>query len=434
MSKFRKMLYSIIAGRFMHSEILKALHDWNPWIDGVFPQELGGFARDFYHLEQYLQIPEIKILEGARRTGKSTLLYQIIEKVLRKGNEVLYVNFEDEILKKYTLQEIISAYKIESSVKNLFVDEIQNCKDWVAFLRKAYDRKEINQIWISGSNSSFIKKEFATLLTGRNIAIKVFPLSFAEFVQFKSIVGPFSTEKEILIQQAFSQYLNFGAFPAVVLRSVLQKELLINYFEDFIYKDIAFRHDVNLIKIKELGIYLATNVAKSFSYRACANALGMHANTITDYCSYFYEIFLFYELYKFDYSLKNQIGTDKKIYIVDTGLGRAVSFRFSEDMGRGLENIVCNELRRRGLEIYYHKQKFECDFLIKKELQIVQAIQVSLSLNDPDVKEREMRGLLEAMETYGLKSGLILTLEEDGIQEGGILILPIWKWLLSPFP
>ena len=117
----------------------------------------------------------------------------------------------------------------------------------------------------------------------------------------------------------------------------MQKELLISYFEDFIYKDIASRHEVNLIKIKELGIYLATNSAKFFSYRGCAAALGMHPQTIMDYCSYFYEIFLFNELYKFDYSLKNQIGSDKKIYIADTGLANAISFRFSEDHGRILE-------------------------------------------------------------------------------------------------
>jgi hypothetical protein len=218
----------------------------------------------------------------------------------------------------------------------------------------------------------------------------------------------------------------------------LQKELLISYFEDFIYKDIASRHDVNLVKIKELGIYLATNSAKSFSYRGCANALGMHPNTIMDYCSYFYEIFLFSELYKFDYSLKNQIGSDKKIYIIDTGLASSISFRFSEDHGRILENIIFNELQRRNEEIYFHKQKYECDFLIKKELKITSAIQVTKTLSDPEVKQREIRGLLEAMHTYQLNEGLILTMDEEGTenleyenQKIRIRIMPAWKWLLS---
>ncbi len=316
-------------------------------------------------------------------------------------------------------------------MKYLFIDEIQNCKDWVSFIRKTYDRKEIPQIWISGSNSSFIKKEFATLLTGRNITISVYPLSFKEYLSFKGIetTPPFSSQKESLIKSHFMQYMEVGAFPAVVLRPVLQKELLINYFEDFIYKDIASRHDVNLVKIKELGIYLATNSAKSFSYRGCASALGMHPKTIMDYCSYFYEIFLFHELYKFDYSLKNQIGSDKKIYITDTGLASAISFRFSEDYGRILENLVFNELSRQNQEIYFHKQKYECDFLIKKELKITAAIQVTKTLNDPEAKQREIRGLLEAMQSYQLTEGLILTMDEEGFEDR-IKIIPIWKWLL----
>jgi predicted AAA+ superfamily ATPase len=425
----------------MTEEILKALYDWNPWMEGKFPKELAGFSRS-YSLENYLKIPEIKILEGARRVGKSTLLYQIIEKLLKKKKRVLYINFEDEVLKKYSLSEILSAYSAHSvergSVESLFLDEIQNCKEWVPFIRKAYDRKEIPQIWISGSNASFIQGDFATLLTGRNITVKVSPLSFREYLKFKSVKITPSSKKQAEAKKHFSQYLEMGAFPAVILRPVLQKELLIAYFEDFIYKDIASRHEVNTTKIKELGIYLATNSAKSLSYRGCAAALGIHPKTVMDYCSWFYEIFLFDELYRFDFSLKNQIGSEKKIYIADTGMANALSFRFSEDQGRILETLVFNELKRQGKEIYFHKQKQECDFLVKEHLHISQAIQVSKTLKDPETKQREFQGLLEAMNAYNLSQGLILTFDEEGtetVQQEGkqfqITILPIWKWLLN---
>lgn len=427
----------------MQEEILKALYDWNPWKEGQFPQELIGFSRG-YCLERYLQIPEIKVLEGARRVGKSTLLYQVIERVLEDDEDVLYINFEDEILKKYTLNEIVLAYRIIAPIRHLFIDEIQNCNEWVPFIRKTYDRKEIPQIWISGSNSSFIKKEFATLLTGRNITITVHPLSFKEYLHFKSVdvaKNTFSSQKETLIKSHFLHFIEVGAFPAVVLRPVLQKELLISYFEDFIYKDIASRHEVNVVKIKELGIYLATNSAKLFSYRGCATALGLHPKTVMDYCAYFYEIFLFRELYKFDFSLKNQMGSEKKIYITDIGLANAISFRFSEDQGRILENIVYNELLRHGKEIYFHKQKNECDFLIKQELKITHVIQVTKTLEDTEVKKREMRGLLEAMQTHNLSQGLILTLDEEGLEEMKednrqlqIKVMPIWKWMLEDNP
>lgn len=152
----------------MNEEILKSLYDWNRWIEGKFPEELAGFPRD-YKLDQYLQIPEIKVLERVRE--KNTLFYQIVKKLLEHDKHVLYINFEDEILKKYTLKEIVSVFREIAPVQHLFIDEIQNCTNWVAFIRKAYDRKEIPQIWISGSN--IFKKEFATLLTGRNITISL---------------------------------------------------------------------------------------------------------------------------------------------------------------------------------------------------------------------------------------------------------------------
>src|SRR5579872_7099505 len=146
----------------MKTAIIQALMDWNPWLTGEFPLELLGYTRD-YHLIDYLKVSEIKIIEGARRVGKSTLLYQVMSFIAKKSKKILYVNFEDEILKKYPLAEIVYAYLEQAEVDYLFVDEIQNCVDWVSFVRKMHDRKEIQQIWVSGSNSSLIRQEYATL-------------------------------------------------------------------------------------------------------------------------------------------------------------------------------------------------------------------------------------------------------------------------------
>lgn len=223
----------------------------------------------------------------------------------------------------------------------------------------------------------------------------------------------------------------------MALRDVLQKELLINYFEDFLYKDIATRYTVNTGKLKDLGIYLATNSAKVVSYRNIANALGMHVNTINDYFSYFKEIFLFNEIYKFDYSLKEQFGNDKKIYCLDTGLAAAISFLFSDDKGRMLENLVHNELQRRKLEIYFYRGKKECDFIVKQHLEITEAIQVCYSLADADTKDREIKGLVDALALYKNAKGFIITANESNEEEivinnrkYTIKIIPLWKWLL----
>ena len=151
----------------MNEEILKSLYEWNPWFEGKFPKELAGLSRH-HKLDQYLQIPEIKVLEGA---GENTLFYQVIEKLLELDKHALYINFEDEILKKYTLNEIVSTFREIAPLRHLFIEEIQNCTDWAPFIRKSYDLKQIPQIWISGSN--IFKKDFATIFTGRTIPINL---------------------------------------------------------------------------------------------------------------------------------------------------------------------------------------------------------------------------------------------------------------------
>src|SRR3989344_7702415 len=225
----------------MAQEIISTLLEWNPWFEQEISSELVGIERD-YDVITYLSIPEIKILEGIRRSGKSTLLYQIVQEGIKRRKKVLYINFDDEILKQYSISEIYHAFLVYASVDYLLLDEIQQCKEWVPFIRKCYDRKECEQIWITGSNSSLIHKEYSDLLTGRNIKLTISPLSFSEYLKFKKIENitlPVSPAREAEIKRFFEEYLALGAFPAIALRTVLQRELLSNYFEDFLYKDIA---------------------------------------------------------------------------------------------------------------------------------------------------------------------------------------------------
>lgn len=424
----------------MREEIISTLLEWNPWFEGNVPEALVGIDRE-YDAVAYLSIPEVKILEGVRRSGKSTLLYQIVRSAYASQKKVLYINFDDEVLRKYSLEDVYYAFLSKSQIDYLLVDEIQQCADWVPFVRKCYDRKELEQIWITGSNSSLIKKEYAELLTGRNIKLSISPLSFSEYLRFKGrepVSIPTSRKREAQVKGDFDNYLALGAFPAIALREVFQRELLNNYFEDFIYKDIATRYDVNISKLKDLLIYAATNSTKLFSYRRIAGILGLHANTVNDYISHMKEVFLLDEVYKFDFSLKAQYRNDKKIYMIDTGLANTISFRFSEDKGRMLETLVYRHLKRLKLDVYFHRGKKECDFVIKQDLDIIQAIQVTCSLSDEGTKEREIAGLLEAMKTYQLNSGLILTLDEidefieksDG-QSYTVVVKPIWKWVLE---
>ncbi len=424
----------------MSDQLMQAILDWNPWLEGDFPESLYGIERD-QQLLPLLDLPEIKILEGARRVGKSTLFYQLISHLLDKGKKVLYVNFDDEQLSTFSLKEIYYTYTKHREVDFLFLDEIQNCENWVHFVRKLYDTTPEVNIWISGSNSALIKQEYKTLLSGRNISLTIYPLSFLEFLKFNELTEvklPLSSQKESKVIGLFEHYLSWGAFPVIAKRKFYHKELLINYFEDIIYKDIVNRYDVDVGKVKDLAVYLATNSAKNFSYRSVANALNLHPKTVTEYLSYFKEVFLFSECYRFDYSLKQQLTRDKKVYIIDVGLAAANAFRFSQDKGRMMENLVYCELKRHNKDVYFHKQKKECDFVIKSGIKVIDAIQVSYSLEDDATKDREIAGLLDAMTYFKLNSGLILTMyEEDQFElkvDGKVYVVhikPIWKWMLN---
>ncbi|GJM06507.1 MAG: ATPase [marine bacterium B5-7] len=424
----------------MEKDIITALLEWNPWFEEEMPSDLVGIPRA-YDMLSYLKIPEIKILEGVRRSGKSTLLYQIVRDATEQGKKSLYINFDDTQLQQHSLSDIYHAFLQKSSVDYLLLDEVQSCEDWVPFVRKCYDRKQLEQIWITGSNSSLIKEEYADLLTGRNIKIDIAPLSFSEFLPFKDLGDlnlPISRTREAQVKTLFDNYLHNGAFPAIASRTVYQRELLNSYFDDFIYKDIASRHDVNIAKLKDLAIYCMTNATKPFSFRKIGEALGIHPNTVNDYITYMKDVFLFDEISKFDYSLKNQHRNDKKLYPIDTGLANAISFRFSEDKGRLLENTVYRHLKRLGHDVYFHRDKKECDFLVKKELEITHAIQVTCSLANPEKKQRELDGLIDAIKAHQPEQAMILTLDEtdtfDINCEGKtyqVIVKPVWEWMLE---
>jgi len=417
-------------------KIVESILDWNPWITGDFPESLVGFKREV-DIVKYLDFKEIKIIEGPRRSGKSTLLYRVIQALLKEKKKVLYLNFDDEALRGMTLEEVFDIFAEYKDIDYLFVDEIQNCQNWVSFVRKAYDTKSLKQIWITGSNSNLIKEEYATYLTGRNVKLKISPLNFREFLSFnnkKYDSKLLSSKQKTEIKRFFKEYLEYGGFPEVVLRNTNKKELLINYYEDFLYKDIVSRYGADAEKLRNLSTYLNTNTSKLVSYRNLSKVLQINYNTTTKYISYFLEVYLFSLLYRFDHSLKKQIRDDKKIYALDTGLANAVSFKFSEDYGRQLENVVFSQLKNDGYEVYYHSDGVECDFVVRDKGRVVKLVQVSASLQDEKTKEREINGLLSAMDRYDMKEGLILTDDEEGEEihnNKTIQIMSVWRWLLG---
>jgi predicted AAA+ superfamily ATPase len=423
--------------------VLESLAEWNPWWrERQVEEDLTGKEREaLAELIKTTEFREMKVLIGVRRSGKSTLFYQMIDSLLKAGvapQKILLINFEDDVLARKTLKEIFDTYQsnISPDVKPyLFLDEVHRCKEWSLFLRKLYDLRKVKQVFITDSSSKFIKPEYAGTITGRNITISVLPLSFKEYLDWREVPTETLAREEInRIKKELQEYLRWGGYPEVFFKSPpAKKRLLTEYFSDIIHKDIIERYNAKYVKVKFLADFLAANPAGPFSPRKFSRSYGLSLESINTYLQYFEEVFLFFFVPRFSYSIRSQQLSPKKVYVCDPGFFNAVGFRFAEDIGRVYENVVFIEMKRKNKEVYYWKGKYECDFLVKEGLEVRDAIQVCYSLKEENL-ERERRGLMEAMEEFDLPRGLIITGDYEGEEEfmgRRIAFIPLWKWLLE---
>mgnify|MGYP001016944829 CR=1 FL=1 len=386
---------------------------------------------------------EIVDLVGPRRSGKSSTMGLIIQKLKIKDN-FLYINFEDPFFiennNPQIIEDLIDAFKenFNLKLKYLFFDEIQEIKNWEKALRKLRDGENF-KIFITGSSSKMLSGEISSLITGRHLSYNIFPLSFSEFLFFKGL--KVETLKDVVlnkekIKKLFSRYLEVGGFPEVVLTG--NQSILKNYFYDILQKDIIKRYDVrDKNSLERIAVFSLTNSGKTITVESLKKAYNISFETASAYLDYFKEVFLVFELTQFSYSLKKQDKALKKIYAVDCGLAGSVSFRFSQDLGRILETVVFLELKNRGKEIFYYKNKDgkETDFLIRDKGRNRELIQVCFDLTDPKTAQREIANLSKSMDELNLKKGLILTREEKKtikLSEGReINILPVYEWMLE---
>lgn len=385
---------------------------------------------------RFVDDPSILIISGLRRSGKSTI-QRFLQLELAKSD--YYLNFDDERLIRFQVEDfqmllevLIELYGEQTT---FYFDEIQNIEGWERFARRLYEQGR--KIYITGSNAKLLSKELGTHLTGRYIQFEVFPLSFQEIILHKYPEAiskkALSTTDIGMIQHHFSSYLKNGGIPEYV--KFEKSEYLRDLFEGILYRDIIARYKVNDEKpLRELVYYFASNIGKEFSYTKLGKIVGINSpHTIVNYCNYLEQCYLCFFVSRYSHSLKKQIQYNKKCYMIDPAIIRLTGFRISEDTGRLLENVVFLHLRMQKKEIFFHMDKKECDFILREGNQITQAIQVTTTLSNVDVWNREINGLIEAMSLYNLKEGLILTEnEQDTMEVNGFLItiLPIWKWLL----
>lgn len=365
-------------------------------------------------LEALKRLPQVLVVSGIRRSGKSTLLKLLAEEYA--PDDYYYFHFEHEALLDFKAADfpVFHQLLIETlGERNIFfLDEIQNIPHWEVFVRRLQDQKK--KFFITGSNASLLSSELGTRLTGRNISLELFPFSFAEYLDFKKVQ---LTEKDLawdenkaLIQKHFQVYAQKGGMPEYLVHQ--EKQILLNAYDDILYRDILLRHPVDIHLLREISLYCLSNCGNLISYNKLKNIFKLGSvNTLQKYIQYLEDCYLLFSLRQYSHSLKKQMIAPKKIYAIDPGLQKMVSFQHSPNLGSNLENIIFLQLRQKHKDLYYYhtQSSREIDFAVREGNQITQLIQVCWEMNNPDTRAREIQALLEAMEETKLKTGVIVT-------------------------
>ena len=394
-----------------------------------------------YIADEWLQTSEILIISGIRRCGKSVLMQQIRDRLVEKD---FFFNFDDERLANFKLDDF---QKLQECFVELFgeqhtyyFDEIQNIEGWERFVRRLYNAG--NKIIITGSNARMLSRELGTHLTGRYIQVEIYPFSFQEYLAMNEIPVNaktlYTTTGRATMVKSFVKYMECGGFPKFLQDGSVS--YLTSLYESIIYRDILTRNGLtNEKEMLEMMFYLASNATKRVTYSSLGKVVGIqHPDTIKNYLEYIQQTYLIFQLFRYDPSVKKQMMSPMKIYFVDNAFMKRIGFNATENNGVFLENLVFIELKRRGWDVYYYADKKECDFIVRKGLHISDAYQVTLKMDSPQTREREIAGVREAMQAYSLSKGYILTFEGKeniNFDDGTIVeVVPVWEWILQYKP
>lgn len=391
-------------------------------------------------LKPVFKLPHTIIIAGIRRTGKSTLLRQIMDRYYK--NKCYYFHFEDERLLNFSKEDFNTLYEVFLEIydekKIFFLDEIQNIEGWEHFVRRMQENGF--KFFISGSNAKLLSRELGTKLTGRHISATLYPFSFKEFLKTEKYEinenDLLKTKMRAKIRRLFLKYLKMGGMPEYI--KFKNPLILKAVYEDILYKDIIVRHDVKESKsLRELGLYYISNIGSPVSFHKLKTNLRLGStNTVKAYTEYFENSFLFFTLRRFSWSLKQQYIAAKKIYCIDNGLAGEIAFSFSENKEKFLENMVFIELKRKNKEIFYYKTKRdrEIDFAILEKGKPQTLLQVCWDLHNPKTKSRELDALTEGLSEIPGTEGIILTMDEKekiNFSQKSINVIPVWEWLLK---
>lgn len=378
----------------------------------------------------------IKVVTGIRRCGKSTLL-QIYHDYLINNNisseQIISINFEDydyeELLDPHKLYDYIKVRLINNKKTYVFLDEIQNVKDFHKVVDSLFIKKNVD-LYITGSNAYMLSSEIATLISGRYVEIKMLPLSFKEYI--------LSTGSEDDLSIKYREYIEYSSFP-YVLELNKNKNLIRDYldalFNTIIVKDIIQKNKIaDVLMFKSVLTFVFDNIGNTLSSKKIADTLTSNgrkidSKTVEKYINALIESYVIYQATRYNIKSKEYLKKYEKYYIVDVGLRYALLRTRVYDVGHILENVIYLELIRRGYEVYIGKiNDLEVDFVAMLDNNVYY-FQVAATVRDNKTLEREITPLVKINDHY---QKFILTLDDDPeANYNGIRRLNALEWLLG---
>lgn len=391
--------------------------------------------RDFYldKLKNVMGTPDIKVITGVRRCGKSKLMDAFIDwiKQNEKDSNIIHINYNlfefDSIKTAQSLNSYVEERYQKNNINYLLIDEVQLCTDFEKVIN-SFHASEKYDIYITGSNAFLLSSDLATLFTGRVFQIKVFPFSFLEYQKYFNNADP---------ENAFDSYVKEGGMSgSFVYKSTEEKYAYIkDVFDTLITRDIVQKYKIkNELLLNKLNDFMLDNISSEVSVRKIADTLTSNQEktndkTIGSYLNYLCNAFAFYKVRRYDIRGKKYLASQDKYYLADHSFRYAILGTKNMDYGRVYENMVCIELLRRGYEVYTGVlYKKEIDFVAIKQSEKIY-IQVSDDISLPETLEREVTPLLSIKDAYP-KVLIARTRHEKYLYEG-ISIINLADFLLG---
>jgi predicted AAA+ superfamily ATPase len=396
-------------------------------------------AIDLENIERNAKLKIIGIT-GIRRSGKTSVLILLYQKLTKEEKKAAYINLEDTRIKDLpTVLDDILKWFGDSGF--LLLDEITSVHDWEGWLARTHEllKGKLHLIVTSSRKKLVVPTK---PLRGRVLTYELYPLSFKEFLHFKGIEIEYTTAGIGRIEKALNEYIVYGGFPEVVLLDdkTDKVKLLNSYFRDIIGLDVAEMANENIVTVEPFAKYVLST--PYFSASKCLNffkSLGykIGKQSILNLEKYSQEGYLFFFVPIFSHTIKDRLQYPRKVYLGDTGFLYAITGK--TDTSRMFENTVFLELKRRLLpqqNIYYWKNEkgFETDFVVLEGLEPKEIIQSVYEMRDEKTKKREIQGLVACAKSLGLKNGLIITKDIEHVENvDGIKVrfVPLWKWLIK---